>query len=214
MIASMGVIRYYVLLGIKRPFIRTEVGACIQGRLPGARGQDEDPARGVPEPADLVPWEPVVTRPDPLTEEEWRASLDAMADEDEPPDGDEQEDPPPLDCDWDQIDAQCRQVAEDQVRAAADAARLGLTGALAAVAALNGRRGPGQPGSAQVFPGEYPGRAAQFASGMFDVMPGRPELAGFADAAAGADDSFGAASDDELLGVLCGWDRVEAQLIR
>ncbi|MGH3197105.1 MAG: hypothetical protein ACRDNT_14460, partial [Streptosporangiaceae bacterium] len=45
---------------------------------------------------------------------------------------------------------------------------------------------------------------------LFDVMPGRPELAGFADAAAGADDGFGGASDDELLGVLCGWDRVEA----
>ncbi|MGH7735009.1 MAG: hypothetical protein ACREOE_15315 [Gemmatimonadales bacterium] len=45
---------------------------------------------------------------------------------------------------------------------------------------------------------------------LFDVMPGRPELAGFADAAAGADDSFGGASDDELLGVMCGWDRVEA----
>ena len=100
--------------------------------------------------------------------------------------------------------------AEDQARADATAARLGLTGALGAVAALNGRRGPGQPGSAQVFPGEYTGPAAQFASGMlFDVMPGRPELAGFADAAAG-DDCFAGASDDEVLGVVCGWDRVEA----
>ena len=43
-----------------------------------------------------------------------------------------------------------------------------------------------------------------------DTMPGRPELAGFADEAAGADDSFGGASDDEVLGVLCAWDRVEA----
>ena len=40
-------------------------------------------------------------------------------------------------------------------------------------------------------------------------MPGRPELAGFADAAAG-DDCFAGASDDEVLGVVCGWDRVEA----
>ena len=110
-----------------------------------------------------------------------------------------------------QIDAGCRQAAEDQARADATAARLGLTGALGAVAALNGRRGPGQPGSAQVFPGEYTGPAAQFASGMlFDVMPGRPELAGFADAAAGDDDCFAGASDDEVLGVVCGWDRVEA----
>jgi hypothetical protein len=110
-------------------------------------GRDEDPERRVPEPVDLVPWEPVVTRPDPLTAQEWLESLDAMADDDEPPDGDEQEDPPPLDCDWGQIDAGCRQAAEDQARADATAARLGLTGALGAVAALNGRRGPGQPGS-------------------------------------------------------------------
>jgi hypothetical protein len=38
----------------------------------------------------------------------------------------------------------------------------------------------------------------------------RPELAGFADEAAGAGDSFDGASDDEVLGVLCAWDRVEA----
>ena len=43
-----------------------------------------------------------------------------------------------------------------------------------------------------------------------DVMPGRPEPAGFADEAAGPDDSFDGASDDEVLGVLCAWDRVEA----
>ncbi len=87
--------------------------------------------------------------------------------------------------------------------------RLGATGALAAIAAA--RRGPGQPGSARRFPGEYPSRAAQFATGMLmDVMPGRPELAGFADEAAGPRDRFDGASDDEVLGVLCAWDRVEA----
>jgi hypothetical protein len=53
--------------------------------------------------------------------------------------------------------------------------------------------------------------AAQFATGLpLDVMPGRAELAQFADEAAGADDSFTGASDDELLGVLRAWDRVEA----
>jgi hypothetical protein len=181
------------------------------GPVPADPGRDEDPARRVPEPADLVPWEPVVTRPDPLTAQEWLESLDATADDDEPPDGDEQEDPPPLDCDWGQIDAEARRAAGDQARADATAARLGLTGALGAVAALNGRRGPGQPGSAQVFPGEYAGPAAQFASGMlFDVMPGRPELAGVADQAAGAGDSFSGAFDDLVLGVLCAWDRLEA----
>ena len=160
----------------------------------------------------------MVTRPDWMTGEDLRASLDAVAAEDEPwwlEEGgpDPQDDDPPGEYDLREIDAQCRQISEDQARAAANAARLGLTGAMAAVAALNGRRGPGQPGSAEVFPGEYPGRAAQFASGMlFDVMPGRPELAGFADAAAGAGDSFGDASDDEVLGVLCAWDRLEAHM--
>ena len=183
-------------------------------------GGDEDPAASSPEPSggpagyELVAWEPVVTRPDPMTEEEQQALLDAVTDQDAPwwleeGDPDPEDDPPPEEDDLPEIDAQCRQIAEDQARAAATAARLGTTGALAAIAAA--RRGPGQPGSAHRFPGEYPGRAAQFATGMlFDVMPGRPELAGFADAAAGADDRFDGASDDEVLGVLCGWDRVEA----
>jgi hypothetical protein len=102
--------------------------------------------------------------------------------------------------------ADCREAAEGQARAAA-------TGALAAAVAMAGRRGPGQPGSAEVFPGEYPGRAAQFAAGMLmDVMPGGPDLARFADQAAGDGDSFGEVSDDELLGVLCAWDRVAAHV--
>jgi hypothetical protein len=168
-------------------------------------------------PAESAEWVPVVTRTDWMTGEDLRASLDAVTDEDEPRwleegDPDPLDDGPPGEYDLREIGAQCRQVSGDQARAAA-AARLGLTGAMAAVAALNGRRGPGQPGSAEVFPGEYRGRAAQFASGMlFDVMPGRPELAGFADAAAGPGDCFGGASDDEVLGVLCAWDRLEAHM--
>lgn len=43
-----------------------------------------------------------------------------------------------------------------------------------------------------------------------DTMPGRSELAQFADEAAGEDDSFQGASDDEVLGLLCAWDRMEA----
>ena len=55
------------------------------------------------------------------------------------------------------------------------------------------------------------GRAAAFGAGaVLDVMPGCPELALFADAAAGADDSYAGASDDELTGALRAWDRVEA----
>src|SRR6266700_2675742 len=45
-----------------------------------------------------------------------------------------------------------------------------------------------------------------------DVMPGCPELALFADAAAGADDSFNGVSADELVGVLGAWDRLEAHV--
>ncbi len=39
----------------------------------GPTGRGEDPAASSPEPA----WEPVVTRPDPMTEEEQNALLDA-----------------------------------------------------------------------------------------------------------------------------------------
>src|SRR5215470_12023390 len=110
--------------------------------------------------------------------------------------------------DYAEVLADCREAAEDQARAAQAAARTGTTAALAALAATAGRRGPGQPGSEQIFPGEYPGPAAQFASGMlFDTMPGSPELARFADQAS---DGFGMVSDDELLGIICAWDRVQA----
>ena len=121
-------------------------------------------SRGQQRPAG---WVPVVTGPDWMTEEDLRASLDAVTDEDEPcwlqeGDPDPQDDDPPGEYDLREIGAQCREISEDQARAAANAARLGLTGALAAVAALNGRRGPGQPGSAQVFPASTrPGRAVR-----------------------------------------------------
>ena len=62
-------------------------------------------------------------------------------------------------------------------------------------------RGDGGPG----------GAAAAFGAGAaLDVMPGCPELALFADAAAGADDGYAGVSDDELTGALRAWDRVEA----
>ena len=55
------------------------------------------------------------------------------------------------------------------------------------------------------------GRAAAFgAKRALDVMPGCPELALFADAAAGTDDGYAGVSDDELTGLLRAWDRVEA----
>ena len=42
---------------------------------------------------------------------------------------------------------------------------------------------------------------------LFDTMPGGPELARFADQAS---DGFAGVSDDELLGIVCAWDRVQA----
>ena len=81
---------------------------------------------------------------------------------------------------------------------------------LAVEAASTGRRGPGQPGSARVFPGESSSPAAAFGPGMvFDVLPGCAQLAVAADAAAG-DDEFAGISEAELIGVMCAWDRVEA----
>ena len=82
---------------------------------------------------------------------------------------------------------------------------------LAAKAASTGRRGPGQPGSARTFPGESSSPAAAFGPGMpLDVLPGCAGLAVAADAAAGEDGRFGGVSEAELVGVMCGWDRVEA----
>jgi hypothetical protein len=78
-------------------------------------------------------------------------------------------------------------------------------------AAAAGRRGPGMPGSAESFPGVYASRASGFASGKpLDVAPGCITLAQFAEEAAGDDDRYPGACDDELVGAICAWDRVEA----
>ena len=76
-----------------------------QESAPADPGWDEDPARraaGMPPGPDqpLPPggpveadWEPVITRPDWMTEEEREAWLDALAGEDEPFDPEEYPDP-------------------------------------------------------------------------------------------------------------------------
>src|ERR1700760_2384322 len=80
---------------------------------------------------------------------------------------------------------------------------------LAVEAATTGRRGPGQPGSARIFPGQSSSPTAAFAPGMpLDVLPGCAGLAVAADTAAG-DDGFAGVSEAELVGVMCAWDRVE-----
>jgi hypothetical protein len=64
------------------------------------------------------------------------------------------------------------------------------------------------PGSAQTFPGEYTSLAAGFASGKpLDVAPGCATLGSFLEDTAGDDDRYAGASDDELQGVICAWDR-------
>ena len=137
---------------------------------------------------------------DPMTAEEREASLDRLCELDEPDDEDEDEY-------WDHDDLTAEELAEIR-EAAADEL-------LAVAAASTGRRGPGQPGSARVFPGESASTAAGFGTGMpLDVTPGCPELAVAADAAVGGgdEDCFDGVADHELIGLLCAWDRLEAHM--
>ena len=150
-----------------------------------------------PEPVPAEPeWDedPAWSRPDPMTAAEREAWLDHLAETDEPPEPEEYEDDAPL---------TAEELAEIREAAASDL--------LAAQAATTGRRGPGQPGSARTFPGESSSPAAAFGPGMtLDVLPGCAGLAVAADAAAGDDGSFEGVSEGELVGIVCGWDRVEA----
>ena len=108
---------------------------------------------------------------DPMTAAERQASLDRLCEQDEGhlQDEDEYADVEPL---TPEELAEIREAAADEL--------------LAVEAATTGRRGPGQPGSARVFPGQSSSPAAAFGPGMpLDVLPGCPQLAVAADAAAG-----------------------------
>ena len=159
----------------------------------GDPGRDEDPA-----------W---LDR-DPMTAAEREAWLDRLCAQDDDPRDDPEEywdpdgsAPPPG---QDELTAEelagVREAAADEV--------------LALEAASTGRRGPGQAGSARVFPGESASRAAGFGVGMaWDAMSGCAGLAVAADAAVdggGPGDSFAGVADHELVGLVCAWDRVEA----
>jgi hypothetical protein len=190
-----------------------------------------------------APWEPVITRPDPVTAEERAAWL--ACELDEGPDPDEVQDEDDFWCpDAGLTEAELAELAEiaadlaaePEARAAAAPGAPGAPGVTAAAAGLAGaagpdpagvarvlaaqaaaaaarRRGPGPPGSAQPLAGESSSTAAGFGSGMtLDVMPACPDLAVLADRAAGNGDSYAGASDDELTGVLCAWDRLEAHM--
>jgi Domain of unknown function (DUF222) len=171
-------------------------------------GRDENP-HGVPARPDDCPavgsdrWQPLTSSADWPDWTQDEAYLAALADEDEPDDPDLYQDPdnaPPAGLDDAQLAeliAEARKLSPDQARATA----------------WLGRRGPGMPGSARRFPGEYTGPAAGFAAGReLDTAPGGAVLALFAEDAAGDDDSYQGASDDELMGVICAWDRAEAYM--
>src|SRR6185312_14652479 len=141
--------------------------------------------------------DPAWTRPDPMTAAELEADLDRVCEQDEGHLQDEADlygDVEPFTA---EELAEIREAAADEL--------------LAVEAATTGRRGPGQPGSARIFPGQSSSPAAGFGLGMpLDVLPGCPQLAVAADAAAGEDGGFAGVSEAELVGVVCAWDRVEA----
>src|SRR5690348_13067152 len=159
-----------------------------------------------------MPQRPVAPDPgrddDPgRVEEGWLAWCEAV-EEQLGPDEDDPEDAAPWDVDIDALIAECREITAEEAAFAARAAQRGLPGG---TPIAGGRRGPGQPGSAQRRPGEFRSRAAGFAAGMLlDTMPGCGALAGFAAEAAGDDDRYEDACDDEVAGAIAAWDRVEA----
>ena len=162
-----------------------------QRPVPPGPGRDGDPGRA---------------------EEDWLAWCEALEASGQPlgPDDEEEpdEDAAPWDADLDGIIAECREITAEEAALAARAARRGLPGG---TPVADGRRGPGQPGSAERRPGEFASRAAGFGAGMaLDVMPGCGALAGFAAEAAGEDDRYDGACDDEVAGAIAAWDRVEA----
>src|SRR5689334_15156357 len=176
-------------------------------------------------PADEpAPWEPVITRPDPMTAEEWEILLEHDLAEDLDP-GELAWEDDFLNPDADLTGAELAEIAAAMQERAADAAAAagqaagadpaGVAQVLAAQAAAAAarRRGPGQPGSARPLAGETSSAAAGFGTGMLlDVMPACPDLAVLAGRAAGDGDSYAGVSDDELTGVLCAWDRLEAHM--
>src|SRR4029078_7163197 len=138
----------------------------------------------------------------------WCESVENQLDQDE----EGPDDAAPWDADLDAIIAECREITAEEAAMAARAVRRGLPGG---TPVADDRRGPGQPGSAQRRPGEFRSRAAGFAPGrLLDTMPGCGALAGFAAEAAGDDDRYEGACDDEVAGAIAAWDRGGAPVAR
>src|ERR1700759_741686 len=165
------------------------------------------------EPAPAAPrWDegPASLDRDPMTAADREAWLDRLCQLDDDPADAPQEY-------WDP-ESSAPPPGEDELTPAelAGIAEAAADEMLALDAASTGRRGPGQAGSARVFPGESASRAAGFGTGMaWDVMPGCAQLAVAADAAVdgdGSGDSFSGVADHELAGLVCAWDRAEAHM--
>src|SRR5213592_779310 len=157
----------------------------LQRPVPPGPGRDDDPDRA---------------------EEDWLAWCESVESQ-LGPDEDDPEDAAPWDVDLDALIAECREITAEEAALAARAAARGLP---VGTPVVDARRGPGQPGSAARVPGEFASRAAGFGAGMLlDTMPGCGALAGFAAEAAGDDDRYEGAGDDEVAGAVAAWDRVE-----
>jgi len=110
--------------------------------------------------------------------------------------------------DADEVIAESDAAAANDAAVAAHIAGMGLTAAMAAAGSQ--RRGPGQPGSADMFPGVYDGPGGGFAAGLgLDTAPGGAFLLGAAEKAAGEDGRFAGVSDDELAGIIAAAERCE-----
>jgi hypothetical protein len=187
--------------------------------VPRDPGQDGQPPGTPPGPGDRPwlgspDWRLVPQRPD------WPDD-EAYAHDEDPGDPEDYEDyedpdnaPPPGLDDYElaALIAAADEITADYARAEAVRAAVGQTAAVAAVEALAaGRRGPGMPGSAEIYPGEHASPAAGFGSGQaLDTARGCATLGSFLEDAAGPDDRYAGACDDELAGVICAQDRVEA----
>jgi hypothetical protein len=171
-----------------------------QQPVPADPGPEDSRSGAQPEPD--PGWAPFAAHPDPRSAEDQQAWLDHLANLDEPLDPEEWWDPdgppPPGEDGF---------TPEELVEIGRGAAEEMLTAQVVPA----GRRGPGQPGSARLFPGESASPATAFGAGMaLDIAAASSVLALAADAA--AEDGFDGVADHELVGLLCAWDRLEAHM--